>query len=89
VRTNGLCPVHLRSNGSAGSGLSAGLSRAANCDAREPSRLRNGRWLMRSRSSRMAWFSSSTENYFRWRSAAMIQRSANTPDSTFALSRGL
>ena len=38
----------LRSNRSAGRGFSAGLSRAANCDAREPSRLRNGRWLMRS-----------------------------------------
>ena len=50
-------PIHrardhwLRSNGSAGRGLSAGLSRAANWDTREPSRLRKGRWLMRSRSS--------------------------------------
>ena len=38
-----------------------GLSRAAYCDAREPSRLRKGLWLMRSRSSRIAWFSSSME----------------------------
>ena len=77
----------LRSNGSAGRGFSAGLSRTANFDSREPSRLRNARWFMRSRSSWMAWFSSSMEKNFRWRSAAMIQRSANcTPDSTLALS---
>ena len=34
----------LKSNRSVGSGLNAGLSTAANCVARDPSRLRNGRW---------------------------------------------
>src|SRR2546426_12253053 len=58
--------------------------------ALEPSRLRKGLWLIRSRSSRMAWFSSSIEKNFRFRRAAMIQRSTrSTPDSTLALSRGL
>src|SRR5579863_7067793 len=80
----------LRSKRSAGSGAIAGLSTAANCVSLEPSRLRNGRWLIRSRSSLIAWFNSSIEKNLRFRSAAMIQRSANcTPDSTLALSRGL
>src|SRR5947209_7370396 len=70
--------------------LIAGLSTAANCVALEPSRLRNGRSLIRSRSSRIAWFNSSIEKNFRFRNAAMIHRSArSTPDSTLALSRGL
>ena len=55
----------------------------------EPERLRNGRWLSRSRSSAMAWLSSARLVKRRWRSTARIQRSTScAAASTLVLSRG-